>query len=294
MISRQIWLVEKVKPYFMLTKPKSVFLLVFVGFAAGLYASLSSSLSLNRLALSTLSLTLGVMGANALTCYIDRDVDAVMERTKNRPLPQGEISPPQKAFFFSLSLISMGTLLAYLLSPLSSLFLLLGVLNSAVVYNRLTKRKTCYNILLGAPAGGLPILVIWSGVTGKISLFPLLLALLIVIWTPTHIWSLALFFKEDYQKAEIPMLPVVIEEKRAIRVIALSTLLLIFFSFVPPLLYPLGSLYLVTASVLALLTGLLSLLLLFRPEKRLSWILFKLTSPYLFFIFLAVALEPLV
>ncbi len=285
---------EKVKPYFILTKPKSVFLLVFVGFAAGLHASLSSSLSLNRLALSTLSLTLGVMGANALTSYIDRDIDALMERTKNRPLPQGEISPPQKAFFFSLYFIFLGALLAYLISPLSSLFLLLGVLNSAIVYNRLTKRKTCYNILLGAPAGGLPILVIWSGVTGKISLFPLLLALLIVIWTPTHIWSLALFFKEDYQKAEIPMLPVIIEEKRAIKVIALSTLLLIFFSFVPPLLYPLRSLYLVTASVLALLTGLLSLLLFFRPEKRLSWILFKLTSPYLFFIFLAVALEPLV
>jgi protoheme IX farnesyltransferase len=294
MTYRQNWLIERAKSYFLLTKPKSVFLLVFVGFAAGLHAALANSLSLNRLALSTLSLAFGVMGANALTCYIDRDIDALMERTKNRPLPQGAINPPQKAFFFSLSLVFLGTLFAYFLSLLSSLFLLLGVLNSALVYNRLTKRKTCYNILLGAPAGGLPILVVWTGVTGKISLLPILLALLIVIWTPTHIWSLALFFKEDYQKAEIPMLPTVIEESRAIRIIALSIILLIFFSFIPPIFYPLGNLYLLTAFILALLTGLLSFLLLIRPDKKLSWLLFKLTSPYLFFIFLAVALEPLI
>ena len=139
----------------------------------------------------------------------------------------------------------------------------------------------------------MPILVVWTGVTQRLDLLPFLLAILIVIWTPTHIWSLALFFREDYKKAEIPMLPVVMEERRTIRIIALSTLLLIFATFALPLIVPLGKIYIYTAVFLSFFTGALSLFLLVEPSRKLAWWLFKLTSPYLFFIFLAVALEPL-
>jgi protoheme IX farnesyltransferase len=167
----------------------------------------------------------------------------------------------------------------------------LGAADSALVYNRLSKRKTCLNILLGAPAGGMPLLVTWAALRGQVELLPLLMAALIVIWTPTHIWSLAIYHKEDYNRAAVPMLPNVLDEKRAIRLVAAASLLLIIATFGLKFLSDFGTLYTITAILLALILGFFAVKSILKPSRRVMWQLFKVTSPYLFIIFLMMVLD---
>lgn len=282
---------NKLVPYLSVTKPRSVVLLVFTAAAAGLVAIVRHSTPGVKLGWSLTAVTLGVMGVNAITCYIDRDIDAAMERTKNRPLPSGAISPPQKVLFYGLTLLATSIVLAYLLHPLAALWMFLGAADSALVYNRLSKRKTCLNILLGAPAGGMPLLVTWAALRGQVELLPLLMAALIVIWTPTHIWSLAIYHKEDYNRAAVPMLPNVLDEKRAIRLVAAASLLLIIATFGLKFLSDFGTLYTITAILLALILGFFAVKSILKPSRRVMWQLFKVTSPYLFIIFLMMVLD---
>lgn len=284
---------NKLVPYLYVTKPRSVVLLVFTAAAAGLVAVVRHHSPGVKLGWSLLAVTLGVMGVNAITCYIDRDIDAAMKRTKNRPLPTGAINPPQKVLFYGLALLTTSIVLAYLLHPLAALWMVLGATDSAFVYNRLSKRKTCLNIILGAPAGGMPLLATWAVLRGQVELLPLLMALLIVIWTPTHIWSLAIYYKEDYDQAAIPMLPNVFNEKRAIQLVAVASLLLIVATFELKYLGNFGSLYTTVAILLALTLGFFAVKSIFKPSRQAMWQLFKLTSPYLFLIFLVMVLDSL-
>lgn len=284
---------NKLVPYLYVTKPRSVVLLVFTAAAAGLVAVVRHHPPGVKLGWSLLAVTLGVMGVNAITCYIDRDIDAAMKRTKNRPLPTGAINPPQKVLFYGLALLTTSIVLAYLLHPLAALWMVLGATDSAFVYNRLSKRKTCLNIILGAPAGGMPLLATWAALRGQVELLPLLMALLIVIWTPTHIWSLAIYYKEDYDQAAIPMLPNVFNEKRAIQLVAVASLLLIVATLELKYLGNFGSLYTTVAILLALTLGFFAVKSIFKPSRQAMWQLFKLTSPYLFLIFLVMVLDSL-
>ncbi len=282
---------NKLIPYLSVTKPRSVGLLVFTAAAAGLVAIIRHHSPGVKLGWSLLAVTLGVMGVNAITCYIDLDIDAAMERTKNRPLPAGAINPPQKVLFYGLALLATSTVIAYLLHPLAALWMVLGATDSAIVYNRLSKRKTCLNILLGAPAGGMPLLVTWAALRGRVELLPLLMAFLIVIWTPIHIWSLAIYYKEDYEKVAVPMLPNVLDEKWAIRLVAIASTLFIIVTFGLKYLGDFGYLYAITAILLALTLGFFAVKSIFKPSQRAMWQLFKVTSPYLFLIFLVMVLD---
>ncbi|MCK4777351.1 MAG: UbiA family prenyltransferase, partial [Actinomycetia bacterium] len=173
--------------------------------------------------------------------------------------------------------------------PLASVFLILGVIDSAIVYNYFMKRKSVWNIVLASPAGGMPILVFWVALTGPISFIPIIMALLTIFWTPAHIWSLAFFYQEDYKKAKIPMLPVVYEPEKSIYCIAGSTILLVLFSLA--LINSFGSIYLLTTLILGLTILFFAVKLVLKPQKENAWTLFKLSSPYLFLIFLAMLLD---
>ncbi len=278
----------KIKDYIMVAKPRLVFLLVFTGLSSAFIALKKYDVSPSIIGWIALALILGTGGTNALTCYIDRDIDAEMSRTKNRPIPSGKIKP-KNALIYSLILICFALILSYFLHPLASLFMLLGVADSALVYNAITKRKSPLNIILGAPAGGMPVLVAWSATAGKIELIPFLMALLIIFWTPIHIWSLALYYSDDYEKVKVPMLPVVTGPKTTIRLIALFSLILVEFSLL--MVRSFRVFYLATAIVLGTLIVIESFRLLRRPDKKTSWQLFKLTSPYLFLLFLAMILD---
>lgn len=285
-----------VRSYVQVTKPRTVLLLVFTSVAAMIAAShfTLTPQPIELWILATVAITAGCAGCNAATCFIDRDIDAIMQRTKNRPLPSMRITPPQKALFLALILIVLSLVLAFMRNFIAFLAIALGVFDNVVIYSLLAKRRTRLNILLGAFSGGLPVIFGWAYITNSISLTAVFMAILVMLWIPNHIWSLAVKFKEDYAKAKVPMLPVVVEEKEAIRYIVATSILLVIFSLWIFFEGALGPIYLTAAVVLGGLMSALNVWLFAKPTKQTAWIVFKFSSPYLAFIFLAIIIDSVV
>jgi protoheme IX farnesyltransferase len=272
-----------------------VLLLVFTSVAAMIVASRSTvtNLSTGLWLSAVITIALGCAGCNTVTCYIDRDIDAVMTRTQSRPIPSMRIDPPQKALVFGLSLVGLSLVLALIRNLLSFVSIAVGAFDNIVIYSWLLKRRSPVNILLGGISGGLPTIFGWAYVANNVSLTAVLMAFLVVLWIPNHIWSLAVRFKEDYAKAKVPMLPVVTEEEKALRYIAATSLLLVIFSLWLFFSGTFGLVYLFVASVLGGLICALNMWLFFSPTKRTAWLVFKFSSPYLAMIFLAMIIDSL-
>jgi len=240
-----------------------------------------------------IAITLGCAGCNVVTCYLDRDIDLIMARTRNRPLPSRRIDPPEKALYFGILLIAISLALSWLRNFLSFISMLLGVFDNIVVYSLLLKRRNPINIVLGGISGGLPAFFGWVYVTNSIDLAPVLIAALVVLWIPNHIWSLAIRYKEDYERARVPMLPVVIEEKKAVRCIVSTSVLLVIFSAWLYFLNIFRIVYLVTVSLFGSVMLLMNFWLFFYPTKQKAWVVFKFSSPYLTMIFMAMIIDVL-
>jgi heme o synthase len=281
-----------VRAYYELLKPRIVYLLDFTALAAFLVAS--PTINLLRLIAVVVAGTLASGGAGALNCYLDRDVDRTMGRTSWRPIPQAEVSPTN-ALLFGLGLIGTSVVVSALLLPfLAGLFIVLGAAIYVLFYTKYLKRRTSLNIVLGGSAGSCAPLAGWAAATGQLTApAPWLMALLVFVWTPSHFWALAMRAVGDYSKAGIPMLPVVVGEKKTAQYIALNTFLLVPLSlaFVLPPLGGFGILYLLTAGLLGLGMILLDLRLVANPTKAQAWTAFKFSSPYLAIIFLAMVLD---
>src|SRR3989442_1906695 len=236
--------------------------------------------------------TLASGGAGALNCYLDRDIDQSMGRTSQRPIPKGEVSPVN-ALIFGLALVGIGVGISlWLLSLWASLFIFLGAAIYVGFYTKWLKRRTPLNIVLGGSAGSCAPLAGWAAATGNVTaIAPWLMALLVFVWTPSHFWGLAIRAVGDYSRAGIPMLPAVVGEKRAAQYIALNTFLLVPLSlvFVPLGLF--GIAYLLVALVFATWLLINDLRLAFSPTKALAWTAFKVSSPYLAIIFLAMIVD---
>jgi protoheme IX farnesyltransferase len=274
--------------YYELTKPNIWYLLVFTALGAAVAAGgLKNPIGVILVIVST---ALGSAGANTLTCYIDRDIDAIMQRTKHRPIPSGRITPA-RALYFGLAISVLSIVFALLLNPLSALLMFLGIADNVVVYSMLLKRRNPLNIILGGFSGGAPALIGYTGIAGGISLEAILVASLVMIWIPAHIWSLSLRFKDDYSKVKVPMMPVITSNSTAIRIISLSSILLVAFSLVPYMFRIFGPIYLASAIVLGAGIIYLSIKLLFVPTEERAWTLFKFTSPYLAIIFVAMMVD---
>lgn len=176
-------------------------------------------------------------GANALNMYIDRDIDALMDRTSQRPLVTGMVSPPE-AMVFGITLAVVSTLwFGLLVNWLSAALALGALLFYVVVYTMLLKRRTTQNIVWGGIAGCLPVLIGWSAVTNSMSWAAVILFLVIFFWTPPHYWPLSMKVKEDYARVGVPMLPVVAGNKVVARQIVLYSWVMVAVSL---LLTPLG------------------------------------------------------
>ncbi|MDK2464994.1 MAG: heme o synthase [Candidatus Korarchaeota archaeon] len=208
------WFRTHVVPYILVTKPNSVWLLVFTS-VGGMIVAGGAAKPLEWWILALAAITAGCAGANTLTCYIDRDMDAVMERTRRRPLPGGRIRPPERALAWGLLLAGLSLVLSWLLNPLAFLWMFLGLFDNVVIYSLWAKRRTCINIILGSVSGGMPTLFGWSAARGDITWLPVLMGFLVVLWTPNHIWSLAIRYRDDYARAGVPMLPVVWGPRRS-------------------------------------------------------------------------------
>lgn len=282
--------------YAELTKPRIVSLLVFTA-ATGMLVGAASdgvALGVGDILLGLLAITAGTAGCDAVTCYIDRDVDLIMERTRDRPLPMGRIEPQSRALVFGLSLLAASLVLAALGNILSVVLMGAGILDNVVVYSLWLKRSSAWNIVLGGISGGMPVAFGWAFVTGSLGLAAVLLAALVVLWTPSHIWSLALRYRDDYARAHIPMLPVVRDEKTAMRCIVSTVALLVPFSLGLPLATRVAGLgYLVIATAFGIPLLALSVWLWLRPSRERAWLLFKFSSPYLTLVFLALVLSVL-
>lgn len=299
---------SRVSVYYELTKPKIWYLLVFTAFGATLTASniYDVQVSPATWALVIFSVAAGSAAANTLTNYHDRDIDAIMERTKNRPIPSGRISPATKARNFGLALAGISLVLAGAISLTTTAeqgawaagFIAFGLLNNVLVYSYALKRTSRTNIILGGLCGGAPPMIGWVAVTtSDLWTMGLAMAGLVFIWIPMHIWALTLHFKEDYNRVGVPMLTAVQSEKTSARAIAISTVVMVAFSISPFFLVMddgtnmVGPTYLWTAVASGALMIGLSAWVIARPMERASWTLFKFSSPYLAVLFIALMVD---
>ena len=285
---REVPIINRVKNYYELTKPKIWYLLVFTAFGSALTASFLFDIQLSPLTwiLLLAGVAAGSAAADTITGYNDRDIDAIMDRTKDRPIPSGRISP-KNALIFGLVLTAIALIFSWFINIWAFLLMLFGLFDNIVVYSKWLKRRSQSNIILGGFSGGAPALIGYVTVTTQNIEIGLVMAALVFLWIPTHIWSLALHVRKDYEKAKVPMLPVVSEEKKSVRIIAGTTLMMVLFSILPFFFNQFGQIYLITASLFGAIMMGLSLWLLLKPTEKASWTVFKFSSPYLTAIFIA-------
>ena len=285
---------NRFKNYFELTKPKIWYLLVFTSFGSAVTASLLFDTAVQPVTWLLLlgGVAAGSAAADTLTGYNDRDIDAIMDRTKGRPIPSGRISP-KHALVFGLILAAISLVLAWFINMLAFTLMALGLFDNVIVYSKWLKRKSQLNIILGGFSGGAPALIGYVAVTTQHIELGLIMASLVFLWIPTHIWSLSLHVKKDYKKAGVPMLPVVSSEDRSVRVIAGTTLMMVIFSILPFFLNQFGLFYGITAIVFGTAMVCLSIWLLLRPSEKAAWIVFKFSSPYLTALFIAFMVDAL-
>ena len=299
---------SRVAVYYELTKPKIWYLLVFTAFGAALTASniYNIPISIETWALMLFSVAAGSAAANTLTNYHDKDIDAIMERTKDRPLPSKRIYPAVKARNFGLALAGISLVLAFGISFTTTLeqgiwatvFIAFGLVNNVVVYSYVLKRNSRTNIILGGLCGGSPPMIGWVAVSmSDLWTMGLAMAGLVFIWIPMHIWALTLHFKDDYNKVDVPMLTAVQSEKTSARAIALSTVVMVLFSIAPFFITNengeemVGDVYLWTAIASGALMVGLSIWVTVKPMEKAAWTLFKFSSPYLAVLFIALMVD---
>ncbi|HEX2194222.1 MAG TPA: heme o synthase [Candidatus Limnocylindria bacterium] len=206
-----------------LTKPKVQSLLLFTT-ATTMYVA--GTPSVGTVLLTCLGGSLSAGGAGAVNHYLDRDIDATMSRTRDRPIPSGRVAPGV-ALAFGLLLFALSVLLlAVAVNPLAAALSASGFLGYVFVYTIWLKRRTVQNIVIGGAAGAVPPLVAWAAATGSLSWNALYLFAIVFYWTPPHFWALSLLMKDEYARAGVPMLPVVKGEAETRKQILLYTVLL--------------------------------------------------------------------
>ncbi len=284
----QLTVGNTVRNYYELTKPKIWYLLVFTAFGAALTASLLFDISIQPLTWLLLigGVAAGSAAADTLTGYNDRDIDAIMDRTRGRPIPSGRVSP-QNALVFGLILTAISLIFSWFINIWAFALMAFGLFDNIIVYSKWLKRRSQINIILGGFSGAAPAMIGYVAVTAQNIEIGLVMAALVFLWIPTHIWSLALHFKGDYTKAGVPMLPVVSSEKKSVRIIALTTLMMVAFSILPFFFNQFGLIYLITAGIFGVAMIGVSIWLLTKPSEKVSWIVFKFSSPYLTALFIA-------
>lgn len=294
--------------YYELTKPKIWYLLVFTAFGAALTASNIYDIEISPATwlLMLFSVAAGSAAANTLTNYHDRDIDAIMERTKDRPLPSKRIYPAVKARNFGLILAGISLVLAFGISFTTTLeqgawataFIAFGLVNNIIIYSYVLKRNSRTNIILGGLCGGSPPMIGWVAVSmSDLWTMGIAMAGLVFIWIPMHIWALTLHFKEDYNKVNVPMLTAVQSEKTSARAIAISTVVMVLFSIAPFFITTqsgeemVRAVYLWTAIASGVLMVGLSIWVIIKPMEKAAWTLFKFSSPYLAVLFIALMVD---
>ena len=279
----------RVGDYIALLKPRVMSLVVFTGFAGLVVAP--GSLHPLQAAVAVLCIAISAGAAGAINMWYERDIDALMERTRKRPIPAGRIAP-NKALAFGVTLNVLPVLLMGLaVNWVAAALLAFAAGFYIFVYTIWLKRRTPQNIVIGGAAGALPPMIGWAAVTGSVSLESVALFLIIFMWTPAHFWALALYREGDYAKAGVPMLPVVAGLAETRRQILIYTLLLVPLSFAPLALGTAGLAYGAAAAVVGAYLLWLAAQIVRTKSDRAARRMFGFSILYLFVLFAALIVE---
>ena len=281
-----------IKEIIEISKPRIVVLLVITAVTSMYAASKLIGPELDTWGLIHIIIAGGLAsaGSSALNHYYDRDIDPLMERTSTRPIPSGRIKPNSVLIYgLAVSVISV-VYGALALNYVSAFFIALGIFFYVIIYTAWLKRLNSSNIVIGGFAGSAAAMAGWSAATGSMDILGFLIGFLVFVWTPSHFWCLAMKMKDEYSAAKVPMLPVLIGMQKTSKYILINTLILLPYSL---MLYAFGMGLVYTA--IAAASGGLMLVYHYKltkePNSDFAWKEYKVTSPYLTIIFLAVALD---
>ena len=281
-----------IKEIIEISKPRIVVLLVITAVTSMYAASKLVGPELDNFGLIHIIIAgaLASAGSSALNHYYDRDIDPLMKRTSNRPIPSGRIKPSHVLVYgLAVSVISV-IYGALALNLISAFFIALGIFFYVIIYTAWLKRLNSSNIVIGGFAGSAAAMAGWSAATGSMDILGFLVGFLVFVWTPSHFWCLAMKMKDEYTEANVPMLPVLIGMQKTSKYILVNTLILLPYSL---MLYAFGMGIVYTA--IAAAAGSLMLVYHYKLKKlttsEFAWKAYKVTAPYLTIIFLAVAID---
>ena len=244
--SPSIWI-----QYLELCKPNVVSLIVFTAIV-GMLLSTKGALPIDLFIFGTVGIGMAAAAGAAINHVIDQNIDMVMQRTMDRPIPTGAISEKNAIVFASLLAVSSTLILTLLVNPLTALLTLLSMIGYAFIYTVYLKRTTPHNIVLGGAAGATPPLLGWCAITGSVTVEAVVLFLIIFVWTPPHFWPLAIKRRDEYRRAGLPMLPVTHGIRFTKQQILIYSFLLLSITLLPYSIGMSGLIYLVTAIILGL------------------------------------------
>ena len=269
--------------YIQLLKPRVMSLVVFSGLAGLLVAP--GTLHPILAVVAVLCIAVGAGAAGAINMWYDRDIDAVMERTQKRPIPMGRMIPGDALGFGIVLAIGSVTVMGLAVNIVAASLLALAILFYVFVYTVWLKRRTPQNIVIGGASGAFPPVIGWAAVTGSVSVESLVLFAMIFFWTPPHFWALALYRSGDYEKAGVPMLPVVAGQRVTKRQMLLYTLLLLPLALAPTFMGIAGWLYGGVAAVMGVLFCMAALAVWYDESDRAPKRMFGFSIIYLFVLF---------
>jgi heme o synthase len=281
------------KDFLMLTKPVVVLLLLVTTFA-GMVIGAQSWPSLSLVFWTLVGGAMAAGGSGAINQYLDREEDSKMQRTERRPIPSGRLTPGEGlAFGVAICLASFYFMVAFV-NLLAALLSLAGMIYYVLIYSIFLKKATVQNIVIGGGAGAIPPLVGWAAATGSLNIPSLFLFAVVFMWTPPHFWALALVKQKDYARAGIPMLPVIRGEKETRWQILVYTIELVVLTLLLPV-FGLGSgIYLVSALCLGAALLYSAWKVWHKGGNKLAWKMYRYSSMYLAFLFLALMVDALV
>ena len=299
--SHELGTEDDVRDWIALLKPRVMSLVVFTGLIGVLVAPGHLHPILAFTAVLCIAVAAGACGA--INMWYDRDIDAIMRRTQNRPIPAGRIAAGGALGFGIVLAVASVVVMEVTVNPVAAGILALSIGFYVFIYTMWLKRRTPQNIVIGGAAGAFPPVIGWAAVTGSVDLIPIILFAIVFVWTPPHFWSLALWANDDYRRAGVPMLPVVAGAKETRKQIVLYSLLLVPLTLVPWYLGFSGAIYGIAAVLLGL--GFLACVARVFTDKQdpagvsltndaPARAAFKYSIVYLFVLFAALAVDRLI
>jgi protoheme IX farnesyltransferase len=281
--------INEVKDYISLLKPRVMSLVVFTGLCGMLLAP--GEIHPLIAFISILCITFGSGASGAINMWYERELDKKMNRTKNRPLPANRISPQSALDFAGVLAFASVLLMAFAVNIISAFLLLSAILFYVFIYTIWLKPRTPQNIVIGGAAGAFPPMIGWASVTGDVTFMPIILFLIIFLWTPPHFWALALHRNEDYKRANIPMMPVIYGFDETKKQMLIYTIILFFVALLPSFLGFSGDLYLISAIILNAKFLYHAIKVFRNPDEKNAISMFKYSILYLFVLFSGLVID---